>query len=194
MSDPSALPSGFGTTVAPATPATEKNPVKSTVTKRDVTDLLASFAPEPPKVESPAEKERARRVGRLESAIQTFVKNLEEWGVPDGTPADAAAALKALKTVQLKSTGAINSLTEAKLGLAPKTERAPRQAKAEVVETTEGPSGGKPIELESDVPEGHDGDGGENVGGEEPSERPAVTRSGPPAAAASTSANPDEGF
>jgi hypothetical protein len=116
-------------TAASAPETDEPKGAKASVTKRDVTALLASFEPEAPKTESAAEKERARRIGRLETGIRTLAKNLEEWGVTEGTPADAAAALRALQTVLKKGTAAINSLTEVKLGVAEKTTRAPRASK-----------------------------------------------------------------
>src|SRR5690349_1655597 len=96
--------------------ATEKV-VRSSVTKRDVSALVAAFETPAKPEQTAAEKERAKRIERLENGIRNLVKNFEEWGVTEGTPADAAAALKALQTVQKKATAAIGSLTEAKLGL-----------------------------------------------------------------------------
>lgn len=198
MSDPSSLPGNYGPPpVVDDSTLTGGTKSSKSVTKRDVNELLASFEPEAPKSESPAEKERARRIARLENGVRTLAKNLEEWGVTDGIPADAAAALKALKTVLSKGTSAISSLSDAKLGMTaatPKTTRAPKP-----VETT--PQQGAP-ETAADL---HYGDEGQMA---EPSETPeqmdsrlaaeraergAPTRSGPPAAAAPTGST-EEGF
>jgi len=106
-------------------------PKKATVTKRDVTELLKSFEPEPVKTPTAAEKERARRLDTWSKAVRAVATQFEQLGGTDGSLADAAAALKALATVAKKGDAAISGLSDAKLvpsDVAPRAARAPRQS------------------------------------------------------------------
>jgi hypothetical protein len=102
---------------------------KAVVTKRDVTALLDGFKPEPPKVESPAEKERAKRLAKYEAAVRNVAVVFEELGGPDGTVESAAAALKALVVVLKKGEAAIAGISDAKLVPGVKAAPSPRAAK-----------------------------------------------------------------
>lgn len=114
------------------TATTEAEAVKKTVTKRDVTALLESFKPELPKAESAAEKERTRRIKAWNAAVANLASVLDSFGAIDGPPADAAAALRALGTVQKKGAATIAGISDAKLTgeVVPKAARQPRPSTA----------------------------------------------------------------
>lgn len=103
---------------------------KKTVTKRDVTAILAEFEPAAAPQKSAAEKERERRVERAQAIIRDTANRLGQIGVADGSPAEALAAFKALQTAARRAVNALNSLTAKQLEVeddapakAPRTKR-----------------------------------------------------------------------
>lgn len=113
----------------------QKRTEAKAVTRKDVTDLFASFTPEAPKTESAAEKERKRRVARWETNVRQLATAFEELGGGHSI-ADSAAALKALQVTLRKGIAAIEALSDSKLDPAqsfdPKPPRAPRGSRQSV--------------------------------------------------------------
>lgn len=133
MSDPSNIP-GFSSPASSTAPAAEK-PEKKSVTRRDVTEAIASFAPARAPEPTPAEKERAKRKDLVSNRVRGLVEQLQNLGVDLGTPADALAVFRGLANVEKKAHAAIDSLREQHLGIetAPKAPRAPKSAPVEEV-------------------------------------------------------------
>jgi hypothetical protein len=130
--DPTAMPNQ----VAPTQPGTAEPSGKEVKdakpsAKKIARDLLASFAPAAPVVESAAEKERKRRVEVLTTKVRQLAQSFDDLNAIDGDPVAAAAGLKALNTALSQGTKAIQALTDAKLAPEPKAPRTPKPAVTE---------------------------------------------------------------
>jgi hypothetical protein len=124
------------------TAQTEAGKKTAAPTKRDVTALLAEFEPAPAPQKSAVEKERERRVERVQAIIRDAATRLQQNGVADGTPADALAAFKALQTAGKRAVISVNSLTARQLELS--EDDAP--AKAPRAKRTSAPKAETPAE------------------------------------------------
>jgi acyl-CoA reductase-like NAD-dependent aldehyde dehydrogenase len=134
------MPEGFGFPETPTTYADQiadtkltevsKPASKKQLSRRDLEAALDALKPAETAPPTPAEKERARRLNRVNALVLAFSTDLKSLGFLETRDlAKAEAAIRALGTVAKSASAAIEAIPDSRLVDEPKPERKPRAPK-----------------------------------------------------------------